>query len=112
VTIAEGSQSVRINGLPAARLKSTLVCGAHVKSASPDVFIGGPTEQTDFVFDLEGWLHTGLELLGLGALIGAGVLAAAAGAGALAVFGAVRIPTMLTAESGDVDRLGSAVRGG
>ena len=55
VIIAEGSASVFINGKPAARLSGKLVCGAHIKSASPDVSWGGPIVSTNFVFDLEGW---------------------------------------------------------
>ncbi|WP_277398085.1 PAAR domain-containing protein [Pseudomonas sp. MPFS] len=83
VTIAEGSATVYINGKPAARLTSKMTCGAHIKSGSQDTFIGGPTLQVEFVLDIEGWLHTGLEVLGLVAAAGALVLAAMAGAAAL-----------------------------
>ena len=86
VTVQEGSATVRINGRPASRLKSKLMCGAHIKTASPDVRIGGETERTGFVFDLEAWTKTGLEILGLAALVGAGVLAVAAGVAATAAF--------------------------
>jgi uncharacterized Zn-binding protein involved in type VI secretion len=41
VLIAEGSATVFINGKPAARLHSKMVCGAHIKSGSPNTFIGG-----------------------------------------------------------------------
>ena len=57
-------------GKPAARLQSKMVCGAHIKTGSQDTFIGGPTERVAFVLDLEEWLHTGLEALGLAALAG------------------------------------------
>ncbi|BAO65510.1 hypothetical protein A9978_24785 [Pseudomonas sp. UMC65] len=83
VTIAEGSATVYINGKPAARLSSKMTCGAHIKSGSPNTFIGGPTLQVEFVLDIEGWLHTGLEALGLVAAAGALVLAAMAGLAAL-----------------------------
>jgi uncharacterized Zn-binding protein involved in type VI secretion len=83
VLIAEGSATVYINGKPAARLQSKMVCGAHIKSGSENTFIGGPTLGVAFVLDLEGWMHTGLEALGLLAAGGALVLAAMAGLAAL-----------------------------
>jgi uncharacterized Zn-binding protein involved in type VI secretion len=83
VLIAEGSATVYINGKPAARLQSKMVCGAHIKSGSENTFIGGPTLAVAFVLDLEGWMHTGLETLGLLAAGGALVLAAMAGLAAL-----------------------------
>lgn len=83
VLIAEGSACVYINGKPAARLQSKMVCGAHIKSGSPNTFIGGPTISVAFVLDIEGWLHTGLEALGMVAMGAAAVLAAMAGAAAL-----------------------------
>lgn len=85
VTIAEGSKTVTINGQPAARIGSMMVCGAHIKNGSQNVFIGGPTARVAFVFDLESWLHTGLEVLGIGAVLFGGpvawVLAIAGGYG-------------------------------
>lgn len=89
VTIAEGSATVYINGKPAARLHSKMVCGAHIKTGSHDTFIGGPTERVAFVLDLEEWLHTGLEALGMAALAGGLLLVAMAGVAALAGFVAV-----------------------
>lgn len=86
VIVREGSATVFINGQPASRLKSKLMCGAHIKSASSNVFIGGDTVQTGFVFDLESWTRTGLQILGIGALVGAGVFAAMAGAAAVGAF--------------------------
>ncbi|WP_426102182.1 MULTISPECIES: PAAR domain-containing protein [unclassified Pseudomonas] len=76
VLIAEGSATVFINGKPAARLHSKMVCGAHIKSGSPNTFIGGPTVSVAFVLDIEGWMHSGLELVGLLAA-GAGLVMAA-----------------------------------
>ncbi|SFS09837.1 PAAR domain-containing protein [Sphingomonas jatrophae] len=89
VPVREGSASVSIDKKPASRLKSKLMCGAHIKTASPNVFIGGETVQTGFIFDLEAWTRTGLEVLGLAALVGAGVFAAAAGLAAFGVFAGV-----------------------
>lgn len=112
VVIAEGSATVYINGKPAARLGSKMVCGAHIKSGSPDTFIGGPTISVAFVIDIQSWMHTGFEALGLLAA-GAGlVLAAMAGAAVLAtavVVGAAAMAGM--ALLGDLgDRLGPGCR--
>ena len=68
VTVAEGSATVFINGKPAARLGSKLACGAHIKTGSENVFIGGSTVSVAFVLDIEGWMKTGLEVLGLAAV--------------------------------------------
>lgn len=112
VLIAEGSATVYFNGKPAARLHSKMVCGAHIKSGSADTFIGGPTLRVAFVLDLEDWVHTGLEALGLVAAGGALVLAAMAGAaaffGALAVGGAMYAGMELLGDLGD--RLGPGYR--
>jgi len=86
VIVCEGSATVFINGQPASRLKSKLMCGAHIRTASNNVFIGGDTVQTSFVFDLESWTRTGLQILGIGAAVGAGVFAAMAGVAAFGAF--------------------------
>lgn len=91
VVVADGSSTVIVNGYPVARLKDKIACGAHIKSASENVFVGGETARMVDVFDLEGWMETGFQLLAGAALIGAGALAAAAGIGALALFGAVTV---------------------
>jgi len=44
--LAEGSSRVYINGLPAARLGDRTTCGATIISGSPNVLIGGASEQT------------------------------------------------------------------
>ncbi len=77
--IAEGSATVRFNGKPAARLSSKMVCGAHIKSGSGNVRIGGPTVRTNFVWDVEQWTEWALIGLGLGALGVAGRAAWVAG---------------------------------
>ncbi len=51
--VAEGSKTVFINGMPAGRLKDQLICGAHIKSGSPNVIIGGETQQVLPISDLE-----------------------------------------------------------
>jgi uncharacterized Zn-binding protein involved in type VI secretion len=112
VTVAEGSATVFINGKPAGRVGSKLVCGAHIKTGSGNVFIGGATVSVAFVLDIEGWMKTGLEILGLAAVGAAAVLAAMVGATALAglvVAGAVAMGGM--ALLGDLgDRLGPGYR--
>lgn len=112
VTVAEGSATVFINGKPAARLGSKLACGAHIKTGSENVFIGGSTVSVAFVLDIEGWMKTGLEVLGLAAVATAAVLAAMVGATALAglaVVGAAVMGGM--ALLGDLgDRLGPGYR--
>lgn len=79
VPIAEGSATVRFNGQPAARLHSKMVCGAHIKSGSPNVRIGGPTARTDFVWDVEQWAEWSLMALGVLSLGVAGRMAWLAG---------------------------------
>ncbi|EQM71299.1 PAAR domain-containing protein [Pseudomonas solani] len=112
VTIAEGSATVYINGKPAARITSKMVCGAHIKSGSENTFIGGPTERVAFVLDIEGWMHSGLEALGLAALGVGLVVAAMAGLAALAatvlIGGAIYGGMELLGDLGD--RLGPGYR--
>ena len=112
VLIAEGSATVFINGKPAARLHSKMVCGAHIKTGSPNTFIGGPTVSVAFVLDLEGWLHTGLEALGIVAAGAALVLAAMAGVAVLAAAVTLGVATIAgMALLGDLgDRLGPGYR--
>lgn len=66
-----------------------LTCGAHIKTASPNVFIGGETVRTGFVFDLEAWTRGGLQLLGIGVTVGAGAFAAMAGVAEFSGIGAL-----------------------
>lgn len=112
VTVAEGSATVFINGKPAARLGSKLACGAHIKTGSENVFIGGSTVSVAFVLDIEGWMKTGLEVLGLAAVATAAVLAAMVGATALAGLAVVGAAVMggmaLLGDFGD--RLGPGYR--
>jgi uncharacterized Zn-binding protein involved in type VI secretion len=112
VLIAEGSATVFINGKPAARLHSKMVCGAHIKSGSPNTFIGGPTVSVAFVLDIEGWVHSGLELVGLLAAGAALVMAAMVGLAVLVEFvvigGLVLGGMTLLGELGD--RLGPGYR--
>ncbi|KQO12764.1 PAAR domain-containing protein [Sphingomonas sp. Leaf242] len=89
IIVRKGSATVFINGRPASRLKSMLTCGAHIKTASPNVFIGGETVRTGFVFDLEAWTRSGLQILGIGAAVGAGAFAAMAGVAAFGTFAGI-----------------------
>ena len=89
IPVMEGSSNVHINKQPAARLKSKLMCGAHIKTGSPNVVIGGDTVRVGFVFDLEAWFKTGLEVLGIAALVGGGVFAAIAGVAAFGAFAGI-----------------------
>jgi uncharacterized Zn-binding protein involved in type VI secretion len=91
VPLVEGAATVLINNMPASRLKSKLMCGAQMKSGSNNVIIGGETARVGFVFDLEAWFKTGLEVLGLAALIGGGLFAAAAGLAAFGGFAAMLV---------------------
>jgi uncharacterized Zn-binding protein involved in type VI secretion len=95
IPVAEGSKTVTINSQPAARISMMMVCSAKIKTGSENVFIGGPTARTEFVWDITGWMETGFTWLGIGALIGAGVFAAMAGAAAFAGFLAITGGMML-----------------
>lgn len=64
--IADGSSSVSIEGLPAARKGDQLTCSARVMEGSPNVFIGGQTvrglEVTPIV---PSWVHNALLVAGI-----------------------------------------------
>lgn len=81
--LAEGSKTVHINNLPAGRIKMHTTCGAKIVSASEDVRIGGETERTNFVWDLEAGLEMGFQILGIAAIAGGAIAAAIVGAAAL-----------------------------
>jgi len=98
VPIAEGSATVRINGMLAARVTSRLVCGAPIIEGKENVYIGGPTAQVLPIYDTEEWLETGLMVLGGAALLGGAVLAALAGGAALLGFAAWTAGGMLAFE--------------
>ncbi|MEL6530243.1 MAG: glycohydrolase toxin TNT-related protein [Pseudomonadota bacterium] len=91
VPVFQGSKTVLINTQPASRLKMKLMCGAHIKQGSEDVLIGGETVTTGFIWDLESWTRDGLTILGLGAFLGAGAFAVAAGAAATGIFAGVSL---------------------
>lgn len=85
VLIAQGSKTVTINRLPAARVADKLACGADITHGNTGVYIGGPTATVCMIWDAEGLLKTGLEVLGFASFIVAGAaIAWAAGAAALA----------------------------
>jgi uncharacterized Zn-binding protein involved in type VI secretion len=82
--VAEGAQTVLVNGLPMGRVSAKLICGGSVKSGSPNVVVGGPTAVVAPIFDSESIFETGLQALGFAAFGAGGVMAAVAG-GALAL---------------------------
>lgn len=86
VLIAEGSQTVTINGMPMARQSMKLVCGAKIKSGSGNVTVGGPTARVFEVHDNEESFEKGLQIVGMIALGAAGLGAMAAGASASLMF--------------------------
>jgi uncharacterized Zn-binding protein involved in type VI secretion len=88
IPIAEGAKKVTINSMPAARITMQMTCGAFIKTASDNVFIGGPTARTEFVWDITGWLETGFTWLGMAALGGAAILAVLAGTAAVVTLAA------------------------
>lgn len=69
--VAAGSKTVRVNGQPAARITMPMTCGAKITSASEDVRIGGPTQVTDFVWDIAGGAELFFEVVGVLAVGGA-----------------------------------------
>lgn len=84
--IAEGSQTVLINFLPAARVTSKLVCGAEITQGEQTVLIGGPTERVLDVVDIEETLESGLTYLLYGSLTAAFLLTIPFGGAAVAEF--------------------------
>ena len=76
VLIAEGSQTVTINGRPMARQSMKLACGAKIKAGSDNVTVGGPTVCVVDVTDYEEMFETGLQVLGFVALGAAGLIGA------------------------------------
>jgi RHS repeat-associated protein len=75
--IAQGSDSVNINYLPAARVGDKLVCAADIQKGEDTVIIGGGTKTVLPIIDMEAIMHT--------VLVGIGLLSAVVGLGALAV---------------------------
>ena len=70
--IAQGSQTVFINGYPAARVGDRLVCDGEIASGSPNVFIGAdPADYLDRHKEVPDWLHTLAEVtMWIGTVIG------------------------------------------
>jgi uncharacterized Zn-binding protein involved in type VI secretion len=65
--LAQGSDSVYINGQPAARVGDRTVCDGKISSGSANVFIGGGTETTDTISpEVPGWLERAVLVVGLG----------------------------------------------
>jgi RHS repeat-associated protein len=81
--VAEGSSSVFINGLPAARKQDAITCGARIDDGSHNVFIGGGRVAYLPVADeVPAWLRTTVDwAFALAGLVGglAGLVKAAGG---------------------------------
>ena len=75
VKIAEGSKTVIINGFPAARVTSKLVCGAAIGSGEDTVIIGGPTIRVLEVHDIEAELKEIFSFMMEASMIGVVLLA-------------------------------------
>ncbi|UZM96271.1 PAAR domain-containing protein [Pseudomonas putida] len=64
--LAQGSDSVYINGQPAARVGDRRVCDAKISAGSPNVCIGGGTATTDAIDpEVPVWLVRSVVALGL-----------------------------------------------
>lgn len=97
--IAQGSETVSINSLPAARVGDKIECGAKIEAGSPNVIIGGPTVQTlDIDSEVPGYIHAGLFVVGVasavvlvGPVMAAVGTVASIGGGTLAQWGAAQL---------------------
>ena len=72
IPIATGSATVYINSVPAARVDDTTGCSAVITMGSSNVFIGGPTEQTDEIHPedlVPGWVHAALLVVGVASAV-------------------------------------------
>ncbi|MNZ68107.1 Ribonuclease YqcG [compost metagenome] len=64
--MAQGSDSVRINGQPAARVGDRTVCDGKISAGSSNVFIGGGTDTTDAISpEVPEWLEYSVLIVGL-----------------------------------------------
>ncbi|KAA0994808.1 type IV secretion protein Rhs [Pseudomonas sp. ANT_J12] len=64
--LAQGSDSVYINGQPAARVGDRTVCDGKISAGSGNVFIGGGTETTDAIDpEVPEWLERAVLIVGL-----------------------------------------------
>ena len=88
-TIAEGSSTVLINNLPAARVTSKLICGGEIKDGCPTVIIGGETIRVLPVHDLEAEALQFFGTMLKTSLIAAGVLTFFMGGEAILTFAVV-----------------------
>src|SRR5215471_10826719 len=110
--IAQGSDSVNINYLPAARVGDKLVCAADIQKGEDTVIVGGGTVTVLPIIDTEAIMHTILVGIGLlSAVVGLGALAVGVVTGAvcitaavntLAVVGATMLASQAAHELGDM----------
>lgn len=82
--VASGSSTVKINGQLAARVSETMDCSAVIRKGSPNVNIGGPTEQVLAIeTEVPAWLTTTMTVAAIGGtILATGGIAATYGAGA------------------------------
>lgn len=67
--VATGSGTVFINAMPAARVDDKTICSAVITEGSGNVYIGGPTVQTDVINPenlVPTWVHVSLLVVGVG----------------------------------------------
>lgn len=68
--LAQGSITVLINGMPAARQGELAACSGKIAAGSSTVLIGGDTVTTDEISpEVPPWLHTTLFVVGLGSAV-------------------------------------------
>ncbi len=81
---ATGSGSVFFDGMPAGRKTEMLTCSAKIIEGSGDVFIGGPSVQTEPMDpEVPAWLSTTMQAMAIGGtILATGGIAATYGIGA------------------------------
>jgi uncharacterized Zn-binding protein involved in type VI secretion len=68
--VAQGSATVTINGMPAARVGDKIECGSKIQSGSSNVLIGGGTVTTlDIDSEVPGYIHAALFVVGLASAV-------------------------------------------
>ncbi len=105
--IAEGSATVLINGMHAARVGSKLVCGAVITDGCSTVIIGGPTVRLLTVDDLEAEMQQFFGNILKASLLAAGLITFLMGGEALLGFAALF--GGFTVVNGALGMLGNAI---
>ncbi len=81
---ATGAETVYFDGMPAGRKGEKLTCSAKIIEGSGDVFIGGPSVQTEPMDpEVPAWLSTTMQVMAIGGtILATGGIAATYGVGA------------------------------